>query len=240
MRATTLLSAAALCSVSSAHFLLEYPKSIGFSDDNEGDSPCGGFEPDFSKDNVVDFHVGGEAIALKSTHEQVNWLFRATTDQTAKSGWQQVFPIVQQSGLGDFCEPTITINSSFVGKKGIVGVVASGPDGLLYQCIAANFVKGSADAPSACKNASSVKASFTDDSKLTALVSGSSSDSSSSTTTGTKTTASSTSSSTQSTAAATTSGNAAPSMKMTWAATGFGGMAITALSMVVVGAGLMI
>jgi hypothetical protein len=38
------------------------------------------------------------------------------------------------------------------------------------KCIAANFVEGSADAPSSCKNASSVSAYFTEDATLDALV----------------------------------------------------------------------
>lgn len=38
------------------------------------------------------------------------------------------------------------------------------------QCIAANFVEGSADAPDDCKNATSVSAYFTDDEALDALV----------------------------------------------------------------------
>ncbi|KAH7162198.1 hypothetical protein B0J13DRAFT_3345 [Dactylonectria estremocensis] len=234
MRTNTLLSAAALCGLSLAHFELKYPESIGFSDDNEGDSPCGGFTPDFSdEDKLVEFHVGGEAIAVRSTHQQSNWLFRVTTDQTAKSGWEQLFPIVQQSGLGDFCEPQITVNASYVGKKGVVSVVSSAADGLLYQCIAATFVKGSADAPSECKNASSVKASFTDDSALSALVdSNSTSDSET-------TTASSTASQTSGAAESATETNIAAPGLQAWPVAGLGSI-VTVLSMVFVGGALMI
>lgn len=118
--------------LAAAHFELLYPPSIGFSDDSEGKAPCGGFTPDFSK-NVVDFHVGGEALAMRLAHQQCNWLFRATTDQTAASGWEPLFPIVMQTGLGDFCEPRVTAPPSFAGKKGVVSVVSSATDGLLYQ-----------------------------------------------------------------------------------------------------------
>lgn len=130
MRAFVLLSA--LIGFSAAHFELVYPESIGFSDDDEDKSPCGGFTPDLTKD-LVDFHVGGEAIALRLTHTQSNWLFRVTTDEKAESGWEQIFPIVQQSGLGDFCEPAVTVPESYVGKKGVVSIVSSAVDGLLYQ-----------------------------------------------------------------------------------------------------------
>lgn len=59
---TTLL--ALLATSANAHFLLNYPTSIGFSDDDEGTAPCGGFTPDFATDNVTDFYVGGDNIAL--------------------------------------------------------------------------------------------------------------------------------------------------------------------------------
>ena len=126
------LSLLALGGLAAAHFELKYPKSIGFSDDQEDQAPCGGFTPDFSK-TLVDFHVGGEALAMRLTHQQSNWLFRATTDEKAQSGWQQLFPIVMQSGLGDFCEPSVKAPESWVGKKGVVSVVSLAVDGLLYQ-----------------------------------------------------------------------------------------------------------
>lgn len=133
MRSSLLLSAAALCGISLAHFELKYPDSIGFKDDDEDKAPCGGFTPDLSKADLVDFHVGGEAIAVRSTHQQGNWLFRVTTDEKADGGWEQLFPIVQQSGLGDFCQPQVTVPEKYVGKKGWVNVVSSAVDGLLYQ-----------------------------------------------------------------------------------------------------------
>ncbi|KAM0374664.1 hypothetical protein HYE67_007736 [Fusarium culmorum] len=228
MRSSVILSAAALCGLSLAHFEVKYPDTIGFKDDDEDKSPCGGFTPDLSKDKLVDFHVGGEAIALRSTHQQGNWLFRVTLDEEASGGWEQVYPIVQQSGLGDFCQPHVTVPEKYAGKKGWVNVVSSAVDGLLYQCIAANFVKGKADAPSECKNASSVKAYFVDDDKLSALVDGGSNSTESST--GTATSTGSASSSTE-----TKDSGAAP---QSWSANGVG--MITVLSMAFVGGALFI
>ncbi|KAH7267662.1 uncharacterized protein BKA55DRAFT_684937 [Fusarium redolens] len=232
MRSSTLLSTALLCGISLAHFEVKYPDSIGFKDDDEGESPCGGFTPDLSKDKLVDFHVGGEAIALRSTHQQGNWLFRVTLNEKADGDWEQVFPIVQQSGLGDFCQPQVTVPEKYAGKKGWVNVVSSAVDGLLYQCIAANFVKGKADPPSDCKNATSVKAAFTDDDKLSALVgNGSKADSSSSgTATGTAT-------STGSAASSTTSDNAVAALQA-WSANGVG--MITLMTMAFAGGALLI
>ncbi|KAJ4191806.1 Hypothetical protein NCS54_00611600 [Fusarium falciforme] len=229
MRSSLLLSAAALCGISLAHFELKYPDSIGFKDDDEDKAPCGGFTPDLSKADLVDFHVGGEAIAVRSTHQQGNWLFRVTTDEKADGDWEQLFPIVQQSGLGDFCQPQVTVPEKYVGKKGWVNVVSSAVDGLLYQCIAANFVKGKAEPPSECRNASSVKAYFTDDKALEALV-GDSSNSSSET-------GSSSSSATSSAASSTESADAAAALQA-WSSSGAG--FITLLAMAFAGGALMV
>ncbi|KAL7930296.1 hypothetical protein V8C35DRAFT_313494 [Trichoderma chlorosporum] len=243
MRSSAILPAIlSLASVSSAHFLLNYPTSIGFDDDKEGTAPCGGFTPDLSSGSkqLVDFHVGGDSLAVKSTHPQDTWLFRATLDGTAESGWQQIFPIVQQSGLGDFCEPVITLPSSWAGKKGVIGIVADAPDGLLYQCVAANFVSGSIDPPSACKNAT-ITASFVDDSKLSALVSGKASGGSSNgTTTGSPSSSTKPSTTQSSAAAASSTKNAAAALAASWSVSGVNlGSALTALSMFLAGGALM-
>ncbi|RSL96121.1 hypothetical protein CDV31_013593 [Fusarium ambrosium] len=229
MRSSLLLSAAALCGISLAHFELKYPDSIGFKDDDEDKAPCGGFTPDLSKADLVDFHVSGEAIAVRSTHQQGNWLFRVTTDEKADGDWEQLFPIVQQSGLGDFCQPQVTVPEKYVGKKGWVNVVSSAVDGLLYQCIAANFVKGKAEPPSECRNASSVKAYFTDDEALSALV-GDNSNSSSET-------GSASGSATSSAASSTESADAAAALQ-TWSTSGAG--FITLLAMAFAGGALMV
>jgi hypothetical protein len=42
-------------------------------------------------------------------------------------------PAVQQTGLGDFCEPVVPIPASWAGQTGILGVVQDAPDGILYQ-----------------------------------------------------------------------------------------------------------
>ncbi|KAL3954611.1 hypothetical protein ACCO45_010174 [Purpureocillium lilacinum] len=206
------LSLLALGGLAAAHFELKYPKSIGFSDDQEDQAPCGGFTPDFSK-TLVDFHVGGEALAMRLTHQQSNWLFRATTDEKAQSGWQQLFPIVMQSGLGDFCEPSVKAPESWVGKKGVVSVVSSAVDGLLYQCVAVNF----------CTN-STIKVNFVDDSKLSALVG----DAANTTSGGSSATP------TKSSAAATSTGAAATVQMRAGGSFGWAG-AVTVLAMAALG-----
>jgi len=128
------LAVGLLASLSSAHFLLNYPPTIGFDDSLEGDSPCGSFTVDFSQDNVTDFYVGGSEIAVTSIHPQAYWLFRATlgTNQNTTS-WTQLIPIVEQTGLGDYCEKSIAVPASWAGQQGIISVVQDAPDGILYQ-----------------------------------------------------------------------------------------------------------
>jgi hypothetical protein len=125
---------AALAAQSSAHFLLNYPPTIGFDDSLEATAPCGSFTIDFSTDNFTNFYVGGSEVAVTSIHPQANWLFRATlgSNQNTNS-WTQLMPIVQQTGLGNFCEPAIAVPPSWAGQKGIISVVQDAPDGILYQ-----------------------------------------------------------------------------------------------------------
>lgn len=126
------LALAALCNIASAHFLLKAPPTIGFDDDKEGTGPCGGFTPDLTS-TATDFHIGGDAVALTLTHPQGKWLFRVTTDPTNDKSWEQIYPIVLQSGLGNFCLPQLTVPSKYEGKKGVLSIVSDAPDGLLYQ-----------------------------------------------------------------------------------------------------------
>jgi len=125
---------AALATQSSAHFLLNYPPTIGFDDSLEGTAPCGSFTIDFSKDNVTNFYVGGSEVAVTSIHPQANWLFRATLGTSQNTtDWTQLMPIVQQTGLGDYCEPSVPAPASWAGKQGIISIVQDAPDGILYQ-----------------------------------------------------------------------------------------------------------
>jgi len=116
----------------SAHFMLNYPNSLGFDDDKEGDAPCGSFDVTF--DNATDFHVDGDAIALASSHPQADWLFRATLGKTATgTNWTDLLPVVSESGLGQFCEPSLSVPATWAGSSGIVQAIQHGDDGSLYQ-----------------------------------------------------------------------------------------------------------
>ena len=120
-----------LTSTATAHFLLNYPNTIGFDDDKEGTAPCGGFDITFSNSSM--FHVDGDVVALTSTHPQANWLFRATLDKTAMGNWTNLLPDVAETGLGAFCETDLKVPTEWAGQQGILQVVQAAADGNLYQ-----------------------------------------------------------------------------------------------------------
>lgn len=114
------------------HFILNYPNSLGFDDDQEGTGPCGGFPITFNA-NDTNVTVGNFAVASLSTHPQANWLFRATLSTQEPFNWTNILPIVSQSGLGNFCIPALSVPSNFVGQRGIIQVQQDAVDGVLYQ-----------------------------------------------------------------------------------------------------------
>jgi len=187
-RFASLVVAVVLLGQSRAHFLLHSPPTIGFDDSLEATPPCGSFTVDFSKDNVTDFHVGGDFVALTSIHPMATWLFRATLDQTASGNWTDLLPAVVQTGLGDYCETGIKVPSTWAGSKGVIGIVQDAPDGILYQCSAVNFVAGSITPSNTCSNVTGLSAAYTTDAKLSSLPATAAATSSSATSTSTSST----------------------------------------------------
>lgn len=52
--------------LASAHFYLKYPATIGFDDDNESISPCGGFDvPSAETTNGTSVGVGGFSVYVQ-------------------------------------------------------------------------------------------------------------------------------------------------------------------------------
>ena len=127
--ATTLLLAA----TATAHFNINNPPQKKPSDESELEyGPCGGANLDFKDDDISDFHIDGDAIAVTGTHPESNWLLRATTDKTGEGNWTQIFPVVKQSGLGKMCQPVVTVPEDWEGEEGLIGVVANAEDGILF------------------------------------------------------------------------------------------------------------
>jgi hypothetical protein len=122
----------ALTLTTSAHFVLQTPPSLGFDEDTLEQSPCGGSAITFNSSDAS-VQVGGFAAGMLSTHPAAQWMFRATTDMQAPFNWTNLLPVVQETGLGEFCLPALTTPDNFAGKQGLVQVIQDGPDGTLYQ-----------------------------------------------------------------------------------------------------------
>ncbi|KAL2142918.1 hypothetical protein VTI28DRAFT_108 [Corynascus sepedonium] len=214
-------------STANAHFELHQPSPLeGDSMDEslQSNGPCGGGVPDLSKNTATDFHVDGDSVELFLLHPQANYLIRGTLDEKADGNWTQLFPIVQQSGRGAFCEPSVRAPRGWAGKKGFIAIACAAPDGMLYQCAAVNFVSGAADeVPSSCTNGTSVSVSFTDDESLSALVGDSSGSAPTTTAPG---------------PSQSTSGSAAPSLMLRGSGLPIGSLAATTV-MLLVGASLL-
>ncbi|KAK1777558.1 hypothetical protein QBC45DRAFT_330449 [Copromyces sp. CBS 386.78] len=176
MRSLSLLLS--LATLTTAHFTINYPPSLegsSIDESKEPNAPCGAIVPSLSstdsKYTVTDFHVDGDFISLHSGHPQYNWLFRASVQEVKEGNWTQLYPIVQQSGLGDLCSQKVTAPKGWVGKKGVVGVVGGSGDGTLFQCSVVNFVQGTnSNKPSSCTNSTGVTAAYTSDAELDKLV----------------------------------------------------------------------
>ena len=132
MYSLSLFTLLAIAYTTSAHFLLNYPPTLGFDDDTEGDSPCGAADIKFA-DNDTTIPVGGFPVALQSTHPQAQWLYRATTDQEAPFNWTNIVPVVNQNGLGDFCLSALTLPDAFANNSGLIQVIQNAADGMLFQ-----------------------------------------------------------------------------------------------------------
>ncbi|KAK6505856.1 hypothetical protein TWF481_007746 [Arthrobotrys musiformis] len=187
-----------------AHFLLNSPATIGFSDDDEGTYPCGSFDATDRK-TVTDFPIAGIPIYVTSTHPEDTWFFRAALLNDTEN-WVDLLPAISQQGTGDFCNPTVPGPAGWEGEDGVIQIVASAPDGFLFQCAAVKFVGGSASTSGSCKNGTKVTAEFTNEklvlnAEVTSTASGSeptetSTETSAATKTGSSTTQTSASSST--------------------------------------------
>jgi hypothetical protein len=61
------------------------------------------------------------------------WSFRGTTDTKPPFAFEEVVPLVNTTGIGDFCLDYMTVPSAWAGKPGVLQIVDNSPDGILYQ-----------------------------------------------------------------------------------------------------------
>jgi hypothetical protein len=127
-----LLIIVGLAALSSAHFILHWPYSAGFDDDLEATSPCGSFKPEVNSSNP-DVQVDRFAVFIQNVHPVGEWSFRGTLDTKPPYKFTEIVPIVNTTGVGDFCLDYMTVPSHWAGNPGIIQVVDNSPDGILFQ-----------------------------------------------------------------------------------------------------------
>ncbi|KAK5722236.1 hypothetical protein LTR17_014339 [Elasticomyces elasticus] len=147
--------------LTSAHFILEYPPTAGFIDDTQPDSPCGGATVTVNSTSPQ-IQIDQFAISIMSTHPEAQWQFRATTNTEPPYNFTDIVPVVNSTGIGSFCLPFMSAPADFAGKPAIIQVIDNSIDGQLYQCAPVNFITGSnTTIGSACTNATGFTATWT-------------------------------------------------------------------------------
>ncbi len=129
----------ALAPLVSAHFIVSTPPPLGSNIDNEDTAPCGGYTPS-SSDTLANFHVGGDAIVLSSLHAQSALVFLGMLGTSLSApNWTQLIPMIEEYGLGSYCEPAIAVPSSWAGFGGLLRIIQDAEDGVHHQvCITLN------------------------------------------------------------------------------------------------------
>jgi hypothetical protein len=126
------LSTLLFSGLTTAHFILLWPPNAGFNEDKEPTYPCGGYTPDV-KNSSPDVQVDRFAISIQNVHPVGEWSFRGTTDTKAPFNFTEIVPLVNTTGIGDFCLDHMKVPSDWAGKSGVIQVVDNSPDGILFQ-----------------------------------------------------------------------------------------------------------
>jgi len=126
-----ILALSSLLSIASAHFKLNYPTTIGFSDDDEGTGPCGSFDPT-SRMSVTNFDLDMAPISLTSTHPAATWVIRGALLNNTNE-FVTLMGTVEQDSMGDYCTQAAVVPEKWAGQDGIIQVVQKATDGFLYQ-----------------------------------------------------------------------------------------------------------
>ena len=160
---SNLLALAALTSLTTAHFNLNFPAARGFDEDKLGTFPCGG--QDTVSSTRTPYPLTGGQIALSMGHIDANVEVLIAIGNDPGSAFNTILrPTFKEQGLGAFCMTGIEIPSSLnvtEGMNATIQVVTNGdPDGGLYNCADVTFsASASAAGTDVCKNATAVTTS---------------------------------------------------------------------------------
>ena len=126
-----ILATLAFAAVSSAHFSLLWPPVSGSVDEEQQtEEPCGGASTELS-DSSADLTVEQFAISVRSSHPEGHWAFNIANSTSEPFDWVTLSE-VQTQGVGEFCLPSLSIPAEYVGSSGVLQIVDTAADGMLY------------------------------------------------------------------------------------------------------------
>lgn len=82
--------------------------------------------------NVTSWPISGGNVGILTVHPNVTWEFNAALLKNLTL-WTSLTPVLNQTGVGEFCEPQIPAKKEWIGQDGVLQVVQHGPEGALYQ-----------------------------------------------------------------------------------------------------------
>ncbi|KAH9224779.1 hypothetical protein DL95DRAFT_378428 [Leptodontidium sp. 2 PMI_412] len=157
---TTTLTLAALLSLTTAHFNLDFPTARGFDEDKLSTFPCGGQDTVSSSRTL--WPLSGGQIALTMGHIDANVEVLIALGNDPGSAFNTIIrPTFKEQGLGAFCMTGFTLPSGLAvseGTNATIQVVTNGdPEGGLYNCADVTFsAQATAAGGDVCKNATAV------------------------------------------------------------------------------------
>jgi len=141
----TIFSLAGSLAVVNAHFLLNYPQTRGFVEENEPNF-CGGFT---LSNNRSQFPLSGGIVSITSEHPKadVDILISFDSDPTTFAEFNKtssgqsipfLMPFTVMNAQGDACFPvnisSLGVSQAQNGANATIMVQFNGGDGELYQC----------------------------------------------------------------------------------------------------------
>jgi hypothetical protein len=129
-----LLTLLALTTAASAHFLMQYPTSVGFDEDKAAQAPCGSFDIN-NRTTVTQWPASGAPIDILSVDNSV----AAVVNFAMANGTATKFTrgmSINMTGQGDLCLPQVKLPAgmtNMVGMDMVVQVVGKTDDGMVYQ-----------------------------------------------------------------------------------------------------------
>lgn len=84
-------------------------------------------------DTAPEVQVDQFAVEIFSSHPAGSWSFFATTGTESPYNFTEIVPVINSTGIGEFCLTNLRAPGDFAGKSGVLQVIDRSVDGILYQ-----------------------------------------------------------------------------------------------------------